>query len=109
MVPTGSLSGEISLNMNNPLLTHDDEQTIIRLAKTYQAKRVFLFGSMLYNPLQARDIDLGIEGVRGVLFFRMMSDLSTSLSKPVDVVDMDVKNPFTALVERDGKVVYEHS
>ncbi len=88
-------------------MTKDMENTIISIAKKYQAKRVFLFGSMLENPETARDIDLGIEGVLGVAFFRMMGDLVVGLPKPVDVIDMDVANSFTILVKRDGKVVYE--
>ena len=88
-------------------MTKDMENTIISIAKKYKAKRVFLFGSMLDQPETARDIDLGVEGVLGVAFFRMMAEFSLGLPKSVDVIDMDVTNSFTMLVKRDGKVVYE--
>lgn len=87
-------------------MTQQDKKKIMILAQKYKAKRVFLFGSMLDNPETARDIDLGIEGAKGVAFFSMGYDLMLALSKPVDIVDMDVSSPFSDMIQREGVLIY---
>ncbi|MEI6705164.1 MAG: hypothetical protein WCL71_16785, partial [Deltaproteobacteria bacterium] len=43
-------------------ISQDQFETITVLARSYGATRLFLFGSALDNPVEARDIDLACDG-----------------------------------------------
>ncbi len=88
------------------MLSDADRTAIISVSRQYHATRVVLFGSALSSQDDAHDIDLGVEGVPDGQFFAFYGDLMCALSKPVDVVDLSERSLFTALVEREGVVVY---
>ena len=79
---------------------------IIELARLYEVSKVFLFGSMQTNPSTAKDVDLGIVGASGLNYLRLAFDLNVSLSKPVDVVNLEENDFFSQLVQRDGELLY---
>lgn len=88
------------------MITQEDRDTIIRLAREYRVSRAILFGSSVAEDRESHDIDLGVEGIEPRLFFRFYGDLLMQLSKPVDLVDLGWRSRFTELVERDGVVFY---
>ena len=88
------------------MITDMDKAVIVDLAKKYRAERVLLFGSSVSESTEARDIDLGVEGISPRDFFRFYADLLLRLSKPVDVVDLTLRSAFTSLVRRDGVPLY---
>lgn len=45
------------------MITKKDKKTIQDIACKYHASRVLLFGSVLSDTAESRDIDLAIEGV----------------------------------------------
>ena len=67
---------------------------------------MLLFGSSADPDHEGDDIDLAVEGVAPADFFRFYGDLIFGLSKPVDLVDLSTDSRFTALIQRDGVVVY---
>lgn len=85
-------------------------ETIIRIAGEYGVRRVWLFGSSLGGDsnTEPNDIDLAAEGLTPDRFFSFCADLDMALDKPVDVVDMDGKNPMRHIVRDRGRVIYEH-
>lgn len=92
------------------MISPEDRTVIIELAKAYRAKRVLLFGSASApTGNEARDIDLGVEGVSNSIYFRFYGDLIMSLSKPVDLVDLDSAGLFGKLARRDGVTLYVES
>jgi predicted nucleotidyltransferase len=88
------------------MLPESDLNIIISCAKKYDVSTVYLFGSSLDNPAQARDIDLGIKGIQSQLFFKFYGELLRKLSKNVDLVDLSKRSLFTELVEERGVRIY---
>lgn len=91
------------------MLTKSEEETILKCAKKYDVSDVFLFGSSLEKDREANDIDLGVKGLKPKYFFKFYGELFSSLTKPVDLVDLSKKSLFTSLIERDGKRLYVRS
>jgi len=84
------------------MISQEDKEAIIAIAKRFSASRVLLFGSSLDPTRKAHDIDLGVEGIRPQDFFRFYGELLFALSKPVDLVDLSVSTKFTRLVKEEG-------
>jgi len=82
-----------------------DRKHIVELARKYGAKKVLLFGSAATRT-EARDIDLAVQGIPPSRFFRFYGELIYSLSKPVDVVDLDSDTPFAQMAAEEGIPVY---
>jgi len=82
-----------------------DEQfnRIIKLAQEYGANKLILFGSMLINPKEARDIDLACDGVSGWKLFELAARLEDELHIPLDLLPLSPQTRFTSLVERQGR------
>ncbi len=88
------------------MIAATDREIIARLAREYGVTRVVLFGSSLAEGREARDIDLGVRGIKPRLFFRFYGDLLMHLSKSVDLIDLSRRSRFTDLVEKEGVVIY---
>ena len=88
-------------------ITERQLQEAVDIARRFGATRLLLFGSALTNPEKARDLDLAVDGVPGWDFFRMAAEIEERLGVPLDVVPLDVDDPFVCAIERDGRVLYE--
>jgi len=88
------------------MISKEDKKEILRLAKKYRVKRVILFGSGSEVSGKNRDIDLAVEGIPGKLFFKFYSELMFNLSKPVDLVDLNIKNKFSEILTSEGIRLY---
>ena len=87
------------------MITQEDKNKITELAKKYNISQVLLFGSALYND-NLNDIDLGIKGIAPKLFFKFYGELLFTINKPVDLIDLDIDNPFIELVKQEGLKIY---
>ena len=89
-------------------LKEEEKETIIRIAREYGVKKVWLFGSMLDpNPeTEPNDIDLAAEGVPQGRFIDFYAQLIDALPKAVDLVYMDGEPPMSIIVRKRGKVIY---
>ncbi len=88
------------------MISEQDKAVILSLARKYGVQGILLFGSSSEPDGQARDIDLGVEGIAPEKFFKFYGDLLLGLSKPVDVVDLTADTKFNRLVLRDGIRLY---
>ena len=87
-------------------LTEKELGEIRSLAQSMGIRSVYVFGSALKDEGEPADIDIAIKGVpRGVLF-KFDAKLSRLFSKPVDLVDLDVRNPVTDLIARDAVKIH---
>lgn len=84
------------------MISERDREAVLAIARKYQVPTVLLFGSSLADGVEARDIDLAIEGLADVDYFAFYGELLCALSKPVDVVDLSKKSKFTEMVRREG-------
>jgi len=87
------------------MISERDKTTILKYAKKYNLREVILFGSSIERK-DANDIDIGIKGIKPGLFFDFYGELLLLLSRRVDIVNLDKKNPFNKLVEKEGIKLY---
>jgi len=76
---------------------------ITRLAQSYGATRLFLFGSALENPDTARDLDLACDGIIGWKLYELAARLERELNTPLDLVPLSPPTRFTQMIERRGR------
>ena len=88
------------------MLNKSEKAVIIRCAKKYGVKTIYLFGSSLDANTHARDIDLGVKGIDPGLFFKFYGELIRRLPKRVDLVDLAPQTLFNTLVEKRGTKIY---
>ena len=87
------------------MINEEDKEKIINLARKYKVSSIHLFGSSLSSSTP-NDIDLGVKGINPGLFFEFYGELLTSLSKPIDLVDLSVKSLFNSIVEKKSVKIY---
>lgn len=75
----------------------DDKKTtrIKQLAEEYGGTRLILFGSILENPSDARDIDLACDGIPGRKLYEFAAKLEDELRVPFDVMPLSPSNRFS--------------
>ncbi|MGD1006172.1 MAG: nucleotidyltransferase domain-containing protein [Ignavibacteriaceae bacterium] len=88
------------------MISNEDKIKVEEIAKKYRVSKLYLFGSSLDPCREANDIDLAVEGIEYSLFFKFYSELIFSLSKPVDVLDLDKASLFCDLVKSEGILLY---
>ena len=88
------------------MIAERDRKKIIELCREYKVSRALLFGSGTSDAGVSRDIDLGVSGVPAGRFFAFYGELLFTLSKPVDLVDLDVKSAFTSIIQAEGLLLY---
>lgn len=87
-------------------LSESDRQEIMEAAKASGIRSVYVFGSVLNSDVEPADIDIPVEGVALGVLFRFYADIMRRLSKPVDLVDLDVRSPVTELIARHAVKIY---
>ena len=87
-------------------LSEKDRTEIIAAAKAAGIRTVYIFGSVLAGGREPTDIDVAVEGVPPGVFFRFCATLLRRLSKPVDVVDLDERNPVTELIAEEAVKIH---
>lgn len=69
------------------------------------ASEVYLFGSAASGRLRGHaDIDLAVSGLPRERFFRAMGEAWDIVGRPVDLVDLDLSNPFTRYLKKSGEL-----
>jgi predicted nucleotidyltransferase len=85
-------------------LQHDIEMAA-RILREVGAREVFVFGSASREePPAGCDLDLAVRGLPPERFFDAMSRVALAISRPLDLVDLDERNPFTEYLERKGEL-----
>lgn len=88
-------------------ITQENINSAINLAKKYGATKLLLFGSALHDPQNAKDLDLGIEGIEPSKFFLFGADLEDIILKTVDIVPLELNSLFVEHIKKYGKYIYE--
>ena len=76
---------------------------ITKLARSYGSTRLYIFGSALDNPGEARDIDLACDGIPGWKLYELAARLENEMDVPCDLVPLTPANKFTRLIELRGR------
>ncbi len=73
--------------------------------KAAGAREVYVFGSAAKGKLRPEsDVDIAVSGLPPEAFFRAMGKASRALGLPVDLIDLDVENPFTRYLKDHGEL-----
>lgn len=103
----------------SPILENDGrfklliDDVIPKISNQYDAKRVWIFGSVLRNGIDnSNDIDIAVEGVPFMKFYDFNGDISWKIyevtGKSVDVVELEQDGVLmNDIVYQNGVVVYE--
>jgi len=93
-----------------------DIQKALEILKAYGAKRVVLFGSAArlqkigVGEDRIRDLDLACEGLPPDRFFEALGKLLSTLTLPVDLVDLKgtgLRDSIRERIAREGVLLYE--
>jgi len=87
------------------MISQDDREKISELAAKYGVSQILLFGSAL-NKDNPNDIDLAVKGIKPELFFKFYGEILSTVSNSVDLIDLDIENPFVELVRQEGIKIY---
>lgn len=89
-------------------------QAAVEILKAYGAKRVVLFGSAARSSSGPatipQDLDLACEGLPPDRFFAALGKLLSTLSVPVDLVDLqgaELRCSIRERIIREGVLLYE--
>lgn len=88
------------------MISNEDKYKILEIAKRYNVSKLYLFGSNLQDGRVANDIDLAVAGIANPLFFKFYSELIFSLSKPVDLIDLNKKSLLNEIIISEGVLLY---
>ncbi len=88
------------------MLSNEDKYRLLEIAKKYEVSRIYLFGSNLDPDNNPNDIDLAVEGIPDLLFFKFYSELIFALSKPVDLIDLKKKSLLSSMIKSEGILLY---
>jgi predicted nucleotidyltransferase len=89
------------------MITNEQLQRCVNVARRYGAKRVTLFGSAAVDPAHARDIDVLCDGISGMRLLKMAAEMENETGAQVDTISGDQPTPFVAYNRERGTVLYE--
>jgi predicted nucleotidyltransferase len=73
----------------------DDLERAIEYLKSIGCSEIFVFGSTARGDYREdSDLDIAVRGIPAERFFAVYGELMTRLSRPVDLVDLDLQERF---------------
>lgn len=88
------------------MLAAHHREIITETCKRYGTTKILLFGSATRTE-DPRDIDIAVDGVQPARFFKLHGELMRLLNRPVDLVDLSTRSPFTELVFEEGIPIHD--
>lgn len=82
-------------------------EAIVETLRRYGARRIIVFGSYVSFPEDARDIDLGVEGIPPDRLGAAEMAVFRLLRMPFDLISREETPEFYKLVEKDSNSLYE--
>ena len=81
----------------------EDIHSAVEILKNAGCKEIFLFGSLISGSCREdSDIDIAIKGCSPENYFSVLGQLLTTLSRPVDLINLDREDSFSKYLEREG-------
>lgn len=80
-----------------------DIYSAIEILKNAGCKEIFIFGSLVTGTYKEdSDIDFAIKGCMPENYFALLGQLLTTLSRPVDLINLDREEAFSQYLQREG-------
>ena len=86
-------------------ITQEQIEKIVSLARSYGATRLILFGSIIEEPTEARDVDIACDGVVGWKLYELAARIEEELHTPLDLVPLSPPSRFTKHIESKGRII----
>jgi predicted nucleotidyltransferase len=86
-------------------ITQEQIEKIVSLARSYGATRLILFGSIIEEPTEARDVDIACDGVVGWKLYELAARIEEELHTPLDLVPLSPPSRFTRHIESKGRII----
>jgi predicted nucleotidyltransferase len=84
-------------------ITEETFNTAADIARRFNSRRFFVFGSAIDPTRTPRDLDFACEGVPGWKLFQFGAALEEALQMPVDLIPLDEPSEFGRMVESRGR------
>ncbi len=89
-----------------PEAFRSDIERAVEILKEGGCSEVFLFGSLAEGrSRESSDIDLAVRGCSPKRFFELLGKLLRSLSRSVDLVDLDSQDPFAKYLLDESELI----
>ena len=82
-----------------------DFEKIKKLAASYGATKLLIFGSFLDDPQKARDLDLACDGIEGWKLYEFAAKMEKEFKILCDVAPLTPTTKFTRLIEKRGRQI----
>ena len=84
-----------------------DVARAVEICKAEGCREVYVFGSVAAGrPRQQSDLDIGVRGCPAERFYRLLGRLMEEITRPVDLVDLDLETRVTEFLEQEGQLVH---
>ena len=91
--------------MTNLRTVQQDLQIAIDYLKEAGCREIFVFGSAASGEIDPdSDLDIAVRGIEPLRFFETYGELMMRLSRPVDLVDLDIQTNFGRRLSEFGNL-----
>jgi predicted nucleotidyltransferase len=83
-----------------------DIQTAVDILKEEGCKEIYLFGSLVNGDFTEKsDVDLAVKGIKKRNFFKILGKLIMALDHSVDLVNLEKRDRFSAMLKKKGELL----
>jgi predicted nucleotidyltransferase len=83
-----------------------DIETAVDILKGEGCSEIYLFGSLVHgDSSDTSDVDLAVKGLKKRCYFKILGKLIMALDHPVDLINLEKKDRFSALLIKRGELL----
>ncbi len=83
-----------------------DIETAVDILKGEGCSEIYLFGSLVHGDSSDKsDVDLAVKGLEKRNYFKILGKLMMALDHPVDLINLEKKDRFSALLLKKGELL----
>jgi predicted nucleotidyltransferase len=83
-----------------------DIETAVDILKGEGCSEIYLFGSLVHgDSSDTSDVDLAVKGLEKRNYFKILGKLIMALDHPVDLINLEKKDRFSALLIKKGELL----
>ena len=84
----------------------EDIRAAVDILRKGGCKEIYLFGSLVHGDFSDRsDTDLAVKGLEKRYYFRILGKLMMALEHSVDLINLEKRDRFSALLLEKGNLV----
>jgi predicted nucleotidyltransferase len=83
-----------------------DIEAAVEILKREGCSEIYLFGSLVHGDCSdSSDVDLAVKGLKKRNYFKILGKLIGTLDHPVDLINLEKKDRFSALLIKKGELL----